>query len=169
MPDQIVNRIAQSGIIDLDPADFYPKSNILELDIKPWLFQGLLLKEKDFRTNLTEHNWQQYENQTVAVFCSADAIIPQWAYMLLGAYLAQVNCQYFVGTKTEVAQTILLKTIAAHDYSKYQDQRIIIKGCGDYPIPDGAYLELTKNLTPIAKSVMYGEACSTVPIYKKKK
>lgn len=169
MSDEIRNRVAESGIINLDPADFYPKENILELDIKPWLFQGLLLKEKDFRKYLADHDWSQYHKKSVGVYCSQDAIIPQWAYMLLASYLNESGARFYVGKEDEVAQQILVENIASHEYKQYADSRIIIKGCGEYPIPDRAYLELTKRLTPLAKSVMYGEACSTVPIYKKKK
>ncbi len=169
MPDEIINRVAESGIMNLDPADFYPKEHILELDIKPWLFQGLLLKEKDFRAYLKEHNWEQYSNNYVGVYCSADAIIPQWAFMLLATYLSSCGAKYYLGQKEKVAQLVLSENIQCHDYNQYRDAKVIIKGCGDYPIPDSAYLELTKKLIPLAKSVMYGEACSTVPIYKKKK
>ena len=169
MPEEIVNRVAQSGIINLDPADFYPKFEITELDIKPWLFQGLLLKEKDFRQHLVAHNWQQYEGKHVAVFCSADAIIPQWAYMLLASHLQPTASGFSVGTSSDFTHDYMMQAISEHDYKQYLDARVILKGCGDYPIPDFVYLELTKRLVPVAKSVMFGEACSTVPIYKKKK
>lgn len=168
MSNEIINRVAQSGIINLDPADFYPKFTIQELDIKPWLFQGLLLREKDFRQAIQDHNWQTYEQQYVAVYCSADAIIPQWAFMLLASSLQPVAKQFFLGTKNQFAEMLVLKAIEQTDFSIYQNQRVIIKGCGDYPIPNAAYLEITKHLVPLAKSIMYGEACSTVPIYKKK-
>lgn len=169
MPEEIVNRVAQSGIVNIDPADFYPKYDILELDIKPWLFQGLLLKEKDFRAALAEHDWSAYAGKHVVVFCSSDAIIPQWAYMLLASYLQPVDCEFGRGTREEYITQKIMEAISQADYNQYQDARVIIKGCGDYPIPDFAYLELTKRLMPMTKSVMFGEACSTVPIYKKKK
>ncbi|MGB0429244.1 MAG: DUF2480 family protein, partial [Bacteroidia bacterium] len=118
---------------------------------------------------LADYNWEQYHKKTVGVYCSNDAIIPQWAYMLLATYLNDAGAKFYVGKKGSVAQQILTENIISHDYSKNANGRVIIKGCGEYPIPDSAYLELTKRLTHFAKSVMYGEACSTVPIYKKKK
>lgn len=169
MPNEILNRVAQSNIINLDPADFYPKFNIQTLDIKPWLFQGLLLKEKDFREHLAGHNWQQYQGAHVAVYCSADAIIPQWAHMLLAVYLQQANCTFMWGSKQAFIERLMLSAISAHDFSSCQGKPVIIKGCGQYPIPDSAYVAITQQLYPIAKSIMYGEACSTVPIYKQKK
>jgi len=164
-----VNRVAQSGIVNLDPEDFYPKFEIQELDIKPWLFQGLLLKEKDFRASLAEHDWLAYKGKHVCVYCSSDAIIPQWAYMLIATYLQPVDCEFQKGTKEEFIHQYMSEAIRNVDYSTFADARVIIKGCGQHPIPDFVYLELTKRLMPVTKSVMFGEACSTVPIYKKKK
>lgn len=169
MSNEIVNRVVQSGIVNIDPADFYPKFEIIELDIKPWLFQGLLLKEKDFRASLASHDWTVYQGKHVVVFCSSDAIVPQWAYMLLASCLQPVDCQFARGTREQYIQQQILESIKAADYTQYTDARVIIKGCGEFPIPDFAYLELTKRLMPMTKSVMFGEACSTVPIYKKKK
>lgn len=169
MPEEIVNRVAQSGLVDLDPADFYPKFEIEELDIKPWLFQGLILKERDFRTALKAFDWTKYQGGQLVIHCSADAIIPQWAYMLIASYLQPIDCDFYLGTKEEFVKHWMTDTIARVDFSQYKDARVVVKGCGDYPIPDSAYLQIARALMPYAKSIMFGEACSTVPIYKRTK
>ena len=169
MPEEIINRVAQSGLVDLDPADFYPKFEIVELDIKPWLFQGLILKERDFRAALKEHEWGQYKGQHLIVFCSADVIIPQWAYMLIAIYLEPMECEFHLGTKQEFVKEWMHKAIESYDFAQYAGARVVVKGCGDYQIPDLAYLRIAQRLMPVAKSIMFGEACSTVPIYKRTK
>lgn len=164
----IINKVAQSGLVTLDPAVFYPAGERVVYDITENLFQGLILRERDFREFVKTHNWAQYQNKYVAVTCTADAIVPAWAYMLLANRLAPYASEVVFGDK-EVLETVLfIKNIAGMDLEQYRDQRIVIKGCGDVPVPVAAYVELTKKLTPIVKSLMFGEPCSTVPIYKKK-
>lgn len=169
MEEEIINKVAQSGILTLDLEEYYPKEEIVGFDIKPLLFMEMLLKEKDFREQLKTMDWSAYEGKAVAIYCSADAIIPRWAYMLLAVYLQPITNTLFVGTVEEMASHLLLKKINGLDYLQYEGKRVIIKGCGDLDVSASAYMEITKNLLPFAQSVMYGEACSTVPVYKKKK
>jgi hypothetical protein len=166
--ETFVNKVAQSGLITLDPASFYPQGERVVYDIKDNLFMGLMLREKDFREFVKTHDWTQYEGKNVAVTCSADAIVPAWAYMLLANRMAPYAKEVVFGNE-EVLETVLFeKNIAKANFEQYRDQRIVLKGCGDVPVPTSAYVELTKRLTPIAKSLMFGEPCSTVPIYKRK-
>lgn len=164
----IVNKIAQSGLITLSMEDYYPGGPRKELDIAPWLFEGIMLKEKEFRAYLKEHDWSQYKDCFVAVHCSADAIIPQWAYMLLGIHLEPFARKVIFGTSEQMESLLMDESISSADLSSLKDQRVIIKGCGHLPIPPHAYLRLVTRLKPLVKSIMFGEACSTVPIYKKK-
>jgi hypothetical protein len=166
--ENIINKVAQSGLVTLDPAQFYAPGERVVYDIKDNLFHGLMLREKDFREFVKTHDWAQYEGKNVAVTCSADAIVPAWAYMLLANRLAPYAREVVFGD-AEVLETVLfVKEIARMDPEQYRDQRLVIKGCGDIPVPVSAYVELTKKLTPVAKSLMFGEPCSTVPIYKRK-
>jgi hypothetical protein len=166
--ENIINKVAQSGLVTLDPAQFYAPGERVVYDITDNLFHGLMLREKDFREFVKTHDWAQYEGKNVAVTCSADAIVPAWAYMLLANRLAPYAHEVVFGD-AEVLETVLfVKEIASLDVEQYRDQRLVIKGCGDTPIPVSAYVELTKKLTPVAKSLMFGEPCSTVPIYKRK-
>jgi hypothetical protein len=166
--ENIINKVAQSGLVTLDPSSFYPAGERVVYDIAGNLFQGLILREKDFREFVKTHDWSQYQDKNVAVTCSADAIVPGWAYMLLANKLAPYAREIVFGT-VEVLETVLfIKNIANMDIEQYRDQRIVIKGCGDIAVPVSAYVELTKKLTPVVKSLMFGEPCSTVPIYKKK-
>jgi hypothetical protein len=165
--EEIKNKVAQSGLITLDLADFYPRGARKTLDLKPWLYEGIMLREKDFRQSVKEHAWEQYQNSYVAVFCSEEAIIPQWAYMLIGAKLAGVAKQMVFGS-LEALETILAQeAMQKVEVAAYAGQRVILKGCGDVAIPPQAYLQLAARLQPVVKSLMFGEACSTVPIYKK--
>jgi hypothetical protein len=166
--ENIINKVAQSGLVTLDPAQFYAPGERVVYDIKDNLFHGLMLREKDFREFVKTHDWAQYEGKNVAVTCSADAIVPAWAYMLLANRLAPYAREVVFGD-AEVLETVLfVKEIARMDPEQYRDQRLVIKGCGDIPVPVSAYVELTKKLTPVTKSLMFGEPCSTVPIYKRK-
>lgn len=166
--ENIINKVAQSGLVTLDPASFYPEGERVVYDIAENLFMGLMLREKDFREFVKSHDWSQYEGKNVAVTCSADAIVPAWAYMLLANKLAPYAREVVFGSE-DVLETVLFeKTIAKMDAEQYRDQRIVIKGCGDIPVPVSAYVELTRKLTPVVKSLMFGEPCSTVPIYKRK-
>ncbi len=165
----LVNKIAASGLITLNLEDFLPKVSFVELDLKDYLFHGLILKEKDFRTALKELDWSQFDQKTLLVYCSTDAIIPMWAYMLVAAYATPFAVDIFQGSKEEYLKFSLNQGLDQIDYSLYEGQRLVIKGCGDEPVPAAAYLEITRRLQPIAQSIMYGEPCSTVPIYKRKK
>ncbi len=162
----IVNRVAQSGIITLNLEDFFPKQKTLVFDLKPFLFMELILKEKDFRKSLKEHDWTIYQAKNVAITCTADAIIPMWAYMLVARYLEEQTEKVFFGDENTVHSILFQQTIATIDVEQYRDKRVVIKGCGNKPIPPTAYLEITRRLKPVVKSLMYGEPCSTVPIYK---
>ena len=166
--ENIINKVAQSGLVTLDPAQFYAPGERVVYDIKDNLFHGLMLREKDFREFVKTHDWAQYQDKNVAVTCTADAIVPAWAYMLLANRLAPYAREVVFGD-AEVLETVLfVKEVAALDVEQYRDQRVVIKGCGDVPVPVSAYVELTQRLTPVAKSLMFGEPCSTVPIYKRK-
>jgi hypothetical protein len=167
--ENIINKVTQSGLVTLDPADFYPPGERFIYDIKDNLFQGLILREKDLREFVKEHDWSQYQDKNVGITCTADAIVPAWAYLLLANKMAPYAREVVFGD-AEVLETVLfVKTIAAGlDVEQYRDQRLVIKGCGDVDVPVSAYVELGKKLTPVVKSLMFGEPCSTVPIYKKK-
>ena len=165
----IVNKVAESGLITIDLEEYYPKGETILFDLKDHLFMGLILKEKEFREAMKNLDWEKYRDKYVAVVCSVDAIIPMWAYMLVASYLQPAAKDIVLGDEKELHKTLFLKNIAAIDLEKLTDQRIVIKGCGEVPIGEFAYLEITRLLRPIAKSIMYGEACSTVPIYKKTK
>lgn len=166
--EEIRNKVAESGLITMSLEDFYPPGPRRELDIAPWLFEGLILREKDFRASLKEHDWNQYEGAYVAVFCSADAIIPQWAYMLLGTYLEGIARLTVFGSRESLELLLMEQALKEQDWEEYRDKRIIIKGCGDLPIPPQSYLRIASYLKPLVKSLLFGEACSTVPIYKNK-
>jgi hypothetical protein len=165
MPDEIINKVAASGIITLDLSDYLPKE-IVEFDVKEFLFMQMILKEKDFRDKLKAVDWSAFAGKNVAVFCSTDAIIPAWAYMVIGSYLQPVAVSFNFGNKEATEEKLLLDKIALMDIGQFKDHRVIVKGCGDKTIPLSAYLEITRLLRPIAKSIMYGEACSSVPVYK---
>lgn len=168
MSGEIVNKIAQSGLITLDLESFYPSEEIVEFDLKPFLFMEMILKEKDFRNELLQHNWDVYKDKMVAVYCSADAIIPYWAYMLVTSYLTPVASKIVFGNKEQVIKELMTENIRNTDTSLYTDKRVILKGCGKLGVTEFAYLEISKKLLPVVKTLMYGEACSTVPVYKKR-
>ena len=168
MPEPLVNKVAESGIITLDPANFIPNGEIAIFDLKDHLFMGVILKEKDFRETLKKMDWEQYRDKNVAVTCTADAIIPVWAYMLVAANLQPLAKEIVLGDEKELHRALVLKNISKINPDEFADQRVVIKGCGDTEIGDYVYLELTKLLRPVAKSIMYGEPCSTVPVFKKK-
>ena len=166
MSDTIVNKVALSPLLSLDLEQYYPKDEIIVFDLKPHLFMELILKEKEFRAALQNHDWDQYRDKIIAVTCSADAIIPVWAYMLVASYLQPVAKDVVFGDDKTALQQQFLKNIDAIDTNEFADKRVVIKGCGDVPIGEFAYMEITKKLRPVAKSIMYGEPCSTVPIFK---
>lgn len=166
--ENIVNKVANSGLITIDLADFYKSGERVVYDISENLFHGLILKEKDFREFVKNHDWTQYQDKYVSIICSTDAIIPTWAYMLLASRM-QSYAQEVVFGDLQVLETVLFEqSLSKHDMNQYADQRVIVKGCGDVPVPESAFIKLTLELTKVAKSVMYGEACSTVPVFKRK-
>lgn len=168
MSDEIVNKVAQSQLVTIDLETYYPAEEIAVFDLKPHLFMELILKEKEFRAALQNNDWSVYQNKIVAVTCSADAIIPMWAYMLVTSYLQPVAKDVVYGDENTVKQQLFLQRIQAINVDEFIDKRIVIKGCGDIPIGEFAYLAITKKLMPVVKSLMYGEPCSTVPIFKRK-
>ncbi len=168
MAEEIINKVAGSALMELDLEDYYPSDQIAVFDLKPMLFMELILKEKDFREALTKFDWAPYQDKIVAVTCTADAIIPVWAYMLVAVYLQPVAKDIILGDEKEAHQQVFMENIRAIDVNQYADKRVVVKGCGDQPIGEFAYLQITKMLRPVAKSIMYGEPCSTVPVFKKK-
>lgn len=167
--DEIVNKVAGSGLVTIDLEELYPEGKRVLLDIKDQLFQGLLLREKDFREYIKQEDWTKYKDTFVAVTCSADAIVPTWAYMLLASSLEPFAKKIVFGN-LETLETVLYDELLGRlDVTAYKDARIVIKGCGNLPVPRAAYVELTRLLRPHVKSIMYGEPCSTVPIYKQPK
>jgi hypothetical protein len=166
--NEIVNRVKESGLISMDLGDFRWKNPIEELDIKGQLWQGLVLKEKDFRAWIQTHDWSAYSGKAVFVHCSVDAIIPTWAYMLVASKLTGEGVPYVIGNSRDLEKELLRQTIERLDLSTFQDGRIIIKGCANVVDPAFAMSELMKRLQPVAKSIMYGEPCSTVPVFKRK-
>lgn len=166
---EIKNKVKESGIIQLDLADFKPKNELVGIDLSERLYQGLILKEKDFRLWLKENNWQQYEGKAVFIYCSAEAIIPTWAYMLVISMLMPYTEQVLAGTRIDLEKKMIQDNIVSMNLSTMTDQRVIIKGCSDIASPEFAMSELVRVLQPVVKSIMYGEPCSTVPIFKKKK
>ena len=164
----VVNKVATSGLITLNLEDYLPSGEIAVFDLKDHLFMGLILKEKDFREALKNLDWTVYRERNVALTCSADAIIPVWAYMLVATYLQPVAKDVYVGNKEELQKHLFLKNISTIDTALFEGQKVVIKGCGDIPVGEFAYSEITKLLRPVVQSLMYGEPCSTVPIYKKR-
>lgn len=166
---ELVNKVAQSGIISFDLENYFPdEAQIVAFDLKGYLFRELILREKDFRMALAAINWADYSDKHLAVFCSADAIIPNWAWMLIVANAEPFAKTITMGTPAEVVKTLMFAALNQLDTAPFKDQKVIIKGCSDKPVPPEAYLEITRLLRPLAKSIMYGEPCSTVPVYKKK-
>jgi hypothetical protein len=168
MSDIIINKVSESGLISFDLEELYPKGEIKKFDLKDYLFMGLILKEKDFRAALQTTDWEKYQDKYVAITCSADAIIPMWANMLVASYLQPFAKDVVFGDEKKLIETILQKKIDAINTEEFIDKRIVVKGCGDVAIPESAYVAITNKLRPVVKSIMYGEPCSTVPIYKKK-
>ena len=166
MEEEIVNKVASSGLIHIDLEDFYPAGRRMTIDLTDVLFQGLILREKDLREWLKTHHWEQYRDAYVAVFCSTDAIIPVWAYMLLAASLEGIAKKSVLGSLNDLETSLYQEVIQNMDILPFIDQRVIIKGCGNLPVPESAYVMLTEKLKPVVKSIMYGEACSTVPVFK---
>lgn len=169
MSDEIINRVAESGIITIDLKEYFPEGEIVLFDIKNHLFRELILKEKDFREALKNIDWSIYTGKNLAITNTADAIIPMWAYMLVASYAEPFAKEICFGSEKEFVQASMLNKIAAIQPGDFADKRIVIKGCGDVTIPEAAYIAITTKLRPVVKSLMFGEPCSTVPVYKMSK
>lgn len=167
MEKEIINRVANSGLITIDLSDYAPKKPIENLDIKKFLFQGLILKEKEFRLTLKKNDFSIYKNKTVALNCSSNSILPMWAFMLITSYLNTVNADVHFGTQEEVFQQIFKKNINGIDTENFKNKKVIIKGCGSVKLTANLYVTITKKLQNIVSSLMFGEACSAVPVFKK--
>ena len=161
------NKVANSGLIVLDLEDYFP-GEIEMIDISVYLFHGLVLREKEFRKSLKAVDWSAYEGKIVGVYCSTDAIVPQWAYMLITSYLMPFTSNIHFGTLQAVEEKLLLRSLNDINIEEYRDERIIIKGCGKLDKSGSAYVEITRLLNPVVKSLMFGEPCSTVPVYKRR-
>ena len=168
MQDEIINKVAESELIQFDLQDFYVKGARVLFDLKGFLFEELILKEKDFREQVKNHDWQGYENKLVAITCSADAIVPTWAFMLVASHLQPYAQKMVFGDLNRLEEEIFREQLSNVDIQQYANKRITIKGCSAIYVPPSAYIEITVLLRPFAKSIMYGEACSTVPLYKRK-
>lgn len=166
MSDLLVNKVAESGLVTVNLEKYIPAGEIIVFDLKDYLFMGLILKEKDFRESLKKIDWEIYRDKNVAVTCTADATIPVWAYMLVAAYLQPVANDFITGDEKQMHRYLFVKNLAAINPNDFADKRVVIKGCGDVHVDDFAYTEITKILRPHVKSIMYGEPCSTVPIFK---
>lgn len=166
--EEIINKVAQSGLVTIDLETYYPEGEIVVFDMKDHLFMEMILKEKDFRTKLQGLDWEVYRDKNVAITCTADAIIPAWAYMLVITYLEPVARYAAFGDAESLQRNLYLKNLQEIDVREFEDKRIVVKGCGDKFITEAAYVEITRLLRPVAKSIMYGEACSSVPVYKKR-
>ena len=168
MEDSIINKVAQSALLTLDLAKFFPEGETVVFDLKPYLFMELILKEKDYREALKNIDWNIYQDKNVAITCSTDAIIPLWAYMLATTYLEPFAKEIVFGNEEQLFNILFIKNLWKLDPKEFEGKRVVVKGCGDKKIPEIAFVEVTKILRPVAKSIMYGEPCSTVPIYKQK-
>lgn len=166
MESEIINRVANSKLTTIDLEDFYPSGPRFILDIKDWLYEGLILREKDFREAARHHDWQQYKDGYVALTCSSDAVIPGWSYLLLTTYLTPFAKKVVVGDLQMLETLLYMEVIKGLDVSSFEGLPVIIKGCSRKPVPENAYIYLLERLQPFAKSIMYGEACSSVPLYK---
>lgn len=169
MEEEIINRVANSKLVVLDLEDYYPKGRRILIDVKDWLYEGFVLREKEFRAHLKQHDWTQYQDCYVALTCSTDAIIPAWAYMLIVLELEAVSKKTIIGDLEQLETSVYQNIINHLDLDEYIGKPVIIKGCAHKPIPRNAYLMITEKLKPLALSIMFGEACSSVPLYKKPK
>lgn len=168
MSEEIINRVANSKLVTFNLEDIYPKGERVAFDISQWLLEGIVLRESDFREQAKQHDWSQYQDKYVALFCSTDAIVPGWAYLLLSLHLAPFVKKVTVGSLEELESILFAELLQNLDVSEYTDKPVIIKGCAHKPIPQNAYVLLAQKLQPVAKSIMYGEACSSVPLFKRK-
>ena len=166
--ENIINKVASSGLVTLNLEDYFHNGERLVYDIKDNLFHGLILKEQDFRAFIKVHDWAQYQDKNIAIVCSADAIVPTWAYMLLANKMKPYANEVVFGTLETLETVLFTKALAKIDINTFAGERVVVKGCADINVPVAAYVEITALLTPVAKSIMYGEPCSTVPIFKRK-
>ncbi|MCD6019125.1 MAG: hypothetical protein K0S53_2246 [Bacteroidetes bacterium] len=166
MSEEIINKVANSGLITIDLEEFYPKGERVLFDLKPLLFHELILKEKDFREYIKQHDWTTYKDKLVAVTCTADAVVPTWAYMLVSIALEPFAKKIVFGNSDTLEAVVFHEALQTIHYEDYKDKRVVIKGCSNLPVSTHAYVELVKGLRPLVKSIMYGEPCSTVPLYK---
>lgn len=168
MEEIIINKVAGSELVTIDLEKFFPTGEITVFDLKDHLFMGLILKEKDYRENLKNTDWSVFQNKNVCITCSADAIIPLWAYMLAMSYLEPVAKDVILGDEKFGQEVFFLKNLWKINPGEFEEKRVVVKGCGERQVPAIAYAEITKILRPVAKSIMYGEPCSTVPVFKKR-
>lgn len=168
MDSEIVNKVAKSGLISFNLEEYYQKGERITFDVAPFLWQGLVVKEKEFRSAVKEYNWSQFQDKFVAISCSTDAIIPSWAFMLIALEVSSFAKKTVLGSLEDLEKELYIECLSKLDCSIYEGKRVIIKGCSDYPVPEMAYLYIVQKLKPYTKSIMFGEACSTVPLYKKK-
>ncbi len=165
--NEIINRVSSSALITLNLEELSPKEEVAEIDLKNILFQGLILREKDIRDFVKNHDWKQYQNKNLAVFCSADAVIPTWAYMLISIALQPFANKIVFGDSDMMNSLLFKEALDKVEWEKFKDAKVVIKGCSDLHVPESAYVEAAARLRPLAASIMYGEPCSTVPLYKK--
>lgn len=166
---EIINRVASSPLVTFDLEDYYPQGERVVYDVKDNLFQEMILREKDFRAFVKEHDWTQYQDQYVALTCSVDAIVPTWAYMLLATKLEPYARRVIYGSQETLESILFQEALSRVNPADFQDAKVVVKGCGKYPVSAFAYVEITRLLRPYAGSIMYGEPCSTVPLYKRPK
>ena len=166
---EIINRVTGSSLIVFNLEDLFPRFDVAEIDIKSLLFQEQILREKDLRDFVKHHDWNQYQNKHVAIFCSEDAIVPTWAYMLIGIAAQPFAATVVFGNRDALMTQLFQKALSEVDWEKYRNEKVVIKGCGDRKVPESAFLEAASRLRPVAASIMYGEPCSTVPLYRKPK
>lgn len=166
--NEIINRVANSALITIDLEDYFPEGKRIEIDLADWLYEGLILKEKDFREALKNHDWSQYDGSFVSIHCSADAILPGWAYLLVTTHVQPYAKRVVVGKPEDMNTMLYREIIGEMDMEPFRDRMLIVKGCSRKPVPESAYIYLAERLLPVVKSLMFGEACSTVPLYKKK-
>ena len=169
MEKEIINKVANSKLEVFDLEDYFPKEEIIALDISQWLFEGFILKEKDFREFIKAHDWSQYAGKNVAITCSEDAIVPTWAYMLLAIQLEPYAHMVVFGSLADLETKLYEEALSKINFQEYEGTRVVVKGCSKVSVPTSAYVEITRRLRPYAQSIMFGEPCSTVPLYKKPK
>lgn len=165
--EEIINRVAKSPLITFNLEEYYHHGERIIFDIKDFLYEGMILKEKDFRNHVKTQDWSEYQGKNVAISCSTDAIIPTWAYMLLTTRLSDKAHMIVLGDLSDLEQALFRQALSEIDIEKFREKKVVVKGCGKYPVPESAYVEITRLLTPVVSSIMYGEPCSTVPLFKK--